>query len=196
MRAPGNILALDIAACTGWALDADDIDASDNPQFGSVKFPGSLGFRLLALEGWLTRFMTDRKVRTLAVEMPIPAMGNTTMENQLWAYGAHAIVRKVAAHKRVPVMVVAVQTWRVFFCGYAKAPFKNPDTGEIMAGRENANKRRKWIKDKTIAACRAKGWDPQDDNAADALGLLGYCLACFDPRNDLVDPSTYYAEAA
>lgn len=190
-----NILSLDIASVTGWALDADDVDSSDNPEYGSIKFAGSLGIRAFVFERWLERIVTDRRVTTLAIEAPIPASGNTNMDTQLWLYGAFVTARKFAAARKIPTMVVSVQTWRSFYTGYARAPNVDPETGEVLAGTRNAGKRRAWIKKKTVAKCREHGWNPEDDNAADALGLLTYCLACFDPKHGM-DPAELYAEAA
>lgn len=38
------------------------------------------------------------------------------------------------------------------------------------------------LKRLTIEACRRRGWEPENDDEADALGLLDYAVACWRPR--------------
>jgi len=77
--------------------------------------------------------------------------------------------------------VVGVGTWRSFFIGHARAPKSIP----------KPNDRRKWLKAKVMIECFNRGLEPKDDNAADALGLMFYCLSCLD--SNLED---FYLEAA
>ena len=36
----------------------------------------------------------------------------------------------------------------------------------------------------TVQMCKARGWDPRDNNAADALGILDYAAFRFGPKPD------------
>ncbi len=178
-----NFCALDLSSFCGYALDLDDVDASDNPEYGSVKFDGPIGMRAFVFEQWLERIIKDRRVTTIAIEGAVPVTRTTSLDAILWLRGTELIVRKVCAARKINLMVVNLSTWRSFFINI------QPPKGLSKYAR------RKWLKAMTIAQCHEMGLDPQDDNAADALGLLTYCLACFDPKNGM-DPNELYAEAA
>ncbi len=184
-----NLLALDLASCTGFARQNDH---EPQPEYGSHRFKGAIGSRALAFEDWLICNVHDDRVTHIAIEAPVPVMGNTNLDVLIWLYGAHTIVRKLAAKNNMRIAIVNVGTWRSFFTGHARAPKHDPKTGELL---ETPNNRRKWIKQATILECRSRGLDPLDDNAADAIGLLTYCRACLDPKNG-IDPADLYAEAA
>ena len=146
----------------------------------------------MAFENWLTHIVRARRICTIAIEGAVPVKGLTNLDVLLWLRGTELIVRKTVAANNMKLMIVGVGTWRSYFIGRAHAPKADSETGELL---DTPNKRRKWLKQRTIKRCRELSYDPQDDNAADALGLLEYCLACFDPKNGM-DPNELYAEAA
>lgn len=187
-----NLLALDLASTCGFALDADDIDTTDNPEYGSMSFDGGPGARALAFENWLTGVVKDRHICTIAIEAAVPVRGTTNLDALLWLRGSELIVRKIAAAHKLKLMIVGVGTWRSFFIGRAHAPKRAPNTGEAL---DTPAKRRKWLKQATMRECFNLGFHPRSDNESDALAILTYCLACFDPKNGM-DPNELYAEAA
>lgn len=62
---------------------------------------------------------------------------------------------------------VTTTSWRKAFIGVTKAPKEITD----------ANERRKWIKDKVLEECARRGLKPQNDNEADALGIMFWLLS-------------------
>jgi len=65
---------------------------------------------------------------------------------------------------------VAIQTWRGRFV--PGAPPKGLDQYH----------RRKWWKDRSIAACKLRGWNVSNSDEAEALGILDYALSEKDPH--------------
>lgn len=183
-----TILALDLALCTGWARSL----GPDASTYGSQRFSGALGTRALQFEDWLKVSIHEGCVESIAIEAPVPVRGTTNLDTLAWLLGAHVIVRKVAVEFDKRLIIVGVGTWRSFFIGFAHAPKKDPFTGRPLI---TSHIRRAYLKAATIKECKKRGFDPHDDNAADALGILTYCRACLDPANGM-DPKELYAEAA
>ena len=72
---------------------------------------------------------------------------------------------------KIDFAVISAGQWRSLFLGAEKAP-----PGLVK------HQRRKWLKDKAITACHSRGWIVEDNDAADALGILTFGVSAIDPR--------------
>ena len=156
-----RILALDLATATGWALWA----SWGEVEYGTVRLPKTgedVGRFLLAFEGWLAPRLTEWKVELVVFEMPILPQP-TQMATLRKLYGLAGVTEMVAIRAGVDVCEKNLSTIRKHFIGCGTGP-------------------REVMKRLTVEECRRRGWDPEDDNAADALALLDLagCLLCED----------------
>lgn len=153
-----GVLALDLATATGWAVWQPG-DAA--PRHGTCRLPKTgrdIGRFLHAFEGWLRPFLEAEAPWRVVFEAPILRAGQTDIATARKLMCLAGVTEMVAHRAEVPVFEQGNQDVRKHFIGNGKAP-------------------RKQAKDKTMRACRARGWHPRDDNAADALALLDYVAA-------------------
>jgi crossover junction endodeoxyribonuclease RuvC len=157
-----TILALDLAARTGWAFGAA-LDCS--PLSGSVRFakPGaSLGMVFSTCRTWVRDVALLHQPDVIVFESPM------TPE--------HMAGRTNAATIRLLVGLAAIVEEACFGRDVREA--KVIDIRRHFIG---SNPRRAEAKTRTIAACRRLGFSPVDDNAADALALWHYQATVFEP---------------
>ena len=149
---PMAMLALDLGTKTGWALRlADRTVTSGTVEFKNDRWQGG-GMRFLRFKQWLT-------------------------EVKQMAGGLDAVfVEEVRRHAGVDAahayggFLAHVTAW----CEHHAIPYEAVPVGTIKrhaTGKGNANK------DAMIEAARKRGFDPADDNEADALGLLDWAMA-------------------
>jgi Holliday junction resolvasome RuvABC endonuclease subunit len=149
----GNaILALDLGQKTGWAVrNTDGAIASGTVEFKPGRFEGG-GMIFLRFRAWLQE-----------VDETAGGIGGVFFEEvrrHLGTAAAHAY-GGFLAH---------LTAWAEAI----KLPYEGVPIGTIKrhaTGRGNAGK------NEVIAAVRAKGFTPADDNEADALALLDWALA-------------------
>lgn len=153
-RPPGSVpavLALDLGTRTGWALqDHDATLVSGTEEFRSDRWQGG-GMRFLRFKHWLTE-----------VKAPLGVLDSVFFEE------VHAHAGTDAAHIFGGFLAI-LTAW----CEHHSVPYEGVPVGTIkrfIAGKGNANK------DAVIAAVRARGFAPADDNEADALAILLWAL--------------------
>jgi len=159
MSYAGQILALDLAARTGWALGRP----GDMPASGSVRFAkegASMAAVLSGCRRWLGEFLDGHPTIQLVVfEAPLlPAFkkGKTTIVTIRQLMGLCGTVEELLYSRGTyDIREARVSDIRIHFLG------------------SNKHKREK-AKELTIMRCRHLGWHPDDDNAADALALWDY----------------------
>ena len=146
-----TILALDLGTQTGWALASRDGSITSGSQsFKPQRFEGG-GMRFLRFKRWLSEIHT--------------------MTNDIHAVYFEEVRRHAgvdAAHVYGGLMAT-LTTW----CEHRNIPYQGVPVGTIKThatGKGNAGK------DGVIAAMRAKGHLPCDDNEADALAILHWAL--------------------
>ncbi len=146
-----KVLALDLGTKTGWALHGQDqLITSGTVEFKNDRWQGG-GMRFLRFKQWLT-------------------------EIKQMAGGLDAVfVEEVRRHAGVDAahayggFLAHVTAW----CEHHQIPYEAVPVGTIKrhaTGKGNANK------DDMIVAARNRGFDPADDNEADALALLGWAM--------------------
>ena len=146
-----SILALDLGTRTGWASRIDGVVHSGVIDLSPRRFDGG-GVRFLRFRRWVTEWKAAAGTPELVVYEEVRAHRGTDA-CQIWG-GFLATLSAWCEHHEVPYQGVPVGTVK-----------------RHIAGKGNARK------DDVIAAVRALGFDPEDDNEADALAVLHWALA-------------------
>ena len=151
------IAALDLATKTGVAVGplggSPALWTLDLKSKSEAKFHAS---RLMQIQGLAHRLIAEHGVRFIAIEKPFVATHNN-WETTLLTIGLTANVLSWAERKGIPVDIFPSQTVAKHFTG----------SGKMKRDEKKAA---------ILAECRARGWDPNDDNQADAAAL--WDLAC------------------
>ncbi len=146
------VLALDLGANTGWALrSADGTITSGIVEFRNDRWQGG-GMRFLRFKQWLAE-----------VKQASGGLDAVFVEE----VRRHAGVDAAHAYGGFLAHVTA-------WCEHNAIPYEAVPVGTIkrhVTGKGNANK------EAVIAAVRGLGFDPADDNEADALAILDWALA-------------------
>lgn len=151
------IAALDLATKTGVAVGPPggrpELWTLDLKSHREVRFHAT---RMMRIQGLTHQLITTRSVTAIAIEKPFVAAHNS-WEVTLLTIGLTANVLSWAARKNIPVEIIPAQTVAKHFIG----------SGKLKRGDKKAA---------ILAECRARGWEPEDDNQADAAAL--WDLAC------------------
>lgn len=150
-RADRTLLALDLGTTTGWALHgADGLITSGTVSFRPGRFDGG-GMRYLRFTNWLAELGR--------LSGPIAA---------IWFEEVRRHAGTDAAHVYGGLMAT-LTAWAELH----GVPYEGVPVGTIKrfaTGKGNANKAA------MIAAARARGFSPADDNEADAIAILFWAL--------------------
>ena len=151
------VAALDLATKTGVAVGPcggrPELWTLDLKSKGEAKFHAS---RLMQIQALTHKLIAEHGVSAIVIEKPFVAAHNN-WETTLLTIGLTANVLSWAARKGVPVDIIPSQTVAKHFIG----------SGKMKRDEKKAA---------ILAECRARGWDPKDDNQADAAAL--WDLAC------------------
>jgi hypothetical protein len=146
-----SILALDLGTTTGWAIRNSRCRVlHGTAEFRSSRFEGG-GMRYLRFGKWLDQ--------TLDVTGGVDAVYFEEVRRHAGTDAAHvhggllATLTSWCEGCSIPYSGVPVGTWKRHACGKGNAS-----------------------KDDVIAAMRARGFEPVDDNEADALAVLLWAL--------------------
>ena len=146
-----TILALDLGSQLGWALLArDGLINGGSENFRPQRFEGG-GFRYLRFKRWLTEIKQSCD--------GIDAVFFEEVRRHAGVDAAHAY-GGFMAH---------LTAW----CEHHKIPYQGVPVGTIKkhaTGKGNASK------DEMIGAMRQRGFQPGDDNEADALAILLWAI--------------------
>ena len=147
-----TILALDLGTITGWALRGSDGHiTSGTESFRPQRFEGG-GMRFLRFKRWLTEL---KAVAGDIHELHFEEVRRHASTDAAHAYGG---------------FLATLTAW----CEHHQIPYQGVPVGTIKkhaTGKGNA------CKDDMVAAARAHGYAPFDDNEADALALLHWAMA-------------------
>lgn len=146
-----TFLALDLGTQTGWALSAIDQPITSGSEcFKPQRFEGG-GMRYLRFKRWLTEIKQTFD--------SIDAVYFEEVRRHVGVDAAHAYGGFLAT----------LTAW----CEHHQIPYQGVPVGTIKkhaTGKGNASK------DDMIAAVVKRGFNPADDNEADALALLHWAL--------------------
>ncbi len=138
-------LALDLGTQTGWAIDRAGQITSGTQSFKPGRYEGG-GMRFLRFQRWLD----ELHQLTQFSEVHFEEVRRHTSTDSAHVYGG---------------LLGQLSAW----CEQHSIPYAGVPVGTIkraIAGKGNASK------DEVIAAVRALGYAPRDDNEADALALM------------------------
>lgn len=165
------ILALDLATVTGWACGLP----GERPLSGSVRFGksspthGEIAANAIA---WMLGKLDDLKPTVIVYEQPLPPNftgGNTTLNTSMVLMGLPFLLSGIAYKLGIfNVASARVSDVRTFFLG---GNLKSAEAAKL-----------------TLQRCISLGFDPGDDNEADALAL--WCYQCALVRPELAHKLT------
>ena len=145
------ILALDLGTTTGWALRGHDgLITSGTVSFRPSRYDGG-GMRYVRFRAWLDQLADDAG--------PITAIHFEEVRRHVGTDAAHVFGGLLA------MLTAWAET--------AGVPYQGAPVGTIKrhaTGRGNAPKQ------DMIAAARARGFNPADDNEADAIAILLWAI--------------------
>ena len=145
------VLALDLGSLTGWALrGADGAITSGVQQFRPNRFEGG-GMAFLRFNHWLGELAESSGPITAVFFEEVRAHAGTIAAHVYGGFLAH--LEAWAEFRDVPYQGVPVGTIKRF-----------------IAGKGNADKQA------VIAAVKARGFTPADDNEADAIAILLWAI--------------------
>lgn len=149
----------------GWAVGSDEIDSV--PKWGVINLgqAGSNEGLMYELCAQRVRAMRDMGVQKIFFEKPIK-FPHDKIAGDMIKFGVPAIILHTCYLLKIPCAWVEVDDWRDRFHGTNKAP----------PGLTQQDARRQWWKETAISTCLQRGWIVDDDNAAEALGIMDYGL--------------------
>lgn len=152
-----SIMALDLGGVTGWACARPGAE----PVSGSHRIPGDRGdgFYFDHYSQWLADMLTVHAPRLLVYEAPVLTHGKTSIQTAFRLMGLAAITEAVAHRREIRRVETA-----------NNATVKKHVTGNGRAEKIDM-----------LEAMRRRGWEPRDEHAADALGVLLYAEAKHAP---------------
>jgi hypothetical protein len=168
MSYPSQILALDLAAKTGWALGYTK-DAI--PQSGTIRFAkegASMAAVFSACRLQLRDFLSmNPEIGLVVFESPMLPM--------------HMLGRTTKGTLRSLIGMAAVVEEMLYTIG--KYDVREARVSDVRSHFIGSNRHKRAVaKVMTIEACRRLGWAPGDDNEADALALWHYQAAILQPE--------------
>ena len=154
-----TILALDLGTTSGWALrDRTGRITSGSQSFKPQRFEGG-GMRYLRFGRWISEIQTSvSELQFLYFE----EVRRHVSTDAAHAYGG---------------FLATLTAW----CEHHGVPYQGVPVGTIKkhaTGKGNASK------DEMMAAVRARGYLPTDDNEADALALLHWAIQHHDAAQE------------
>lgn len=189
-----NLLVLDLATATGFCFGTE----AGPIEHGSFKLPstgGDIGSFLAAYRRWLSAAISRWAPDEIVFEMPILGQG-MALPVLRKLYGLCGLTELIAQDRHVKCGEANLLDIRRHFIGSHRAPKDvqcTPGCKAKSCGRCR-DLRRKWLKETTISMCRARGFRPGDDNAADALALFSFVQSTRNPTWELL--GTEIARAA
>ncbi|MBR0682763.1 hypothetical protein GXW74_19885 [Roseomonas eburnea] len=151
----GGVLALDLATRLGWAFGAPGRRA----QCGVVHLVGrEPGAVFAACVDAVADLLDLHQPSRIVAEAPLPVQAQTHGRTAEHQFGLHAVLLLLAYRRSLPASLVRADVARRSVLGRAR-----------FGGRSEA-------KEAVMAWCRGNGFDPADDNAADAMVLLHHAL--------------------
>lgn len=162
-------LALDESPnATGWAVGSTEGERPTWGVFRQLPWRDDEPERLAQFRDWLVETARYHGVTHLFYESPIDPRGlsfiksfDTTAKQSMQI----GIILMVAHDLKLTVAQVPIDSWRSRFMGATKVPGLKGDHA------------RKELKLMALKACALRGWYVEENDAADALGVLDYGLA-------------------
>jgi Holliday junction resolvasome RuvABC endonuclease subunit len=143
-----NVLAIDLGSKVGFAIENSGVIISGTQKLRHSK--NASGLRFLDFRRWLIETIETRSICNVFFERVYGHKGTDAAQ----VYGGFMYI-----------LAAVCEEMRIKCTGFPVGTIK-----KFMTGKGNATK------DEMIAAARSRGFDPVDDNEADALGILFLAL--------------------
>lgn len=156
-----NILTLDIATVTGWAFIGQGMIRPEAGTFRAAppKAPkDQLGVFMAGYKSNLIFVITLHKPHQIVFEAPFLGVGISPLTARK-LYGLQAITELIAHELDIPIRQATVGEIRKHFLGSGKH-------------------KRAEAKQRVMQECLNRGWDPKNQDEADAMALLSYAAFC------------------
>lgn len=150
-----NILALDLGTQTGWALSQSFETISGSVSFSTNRLAG-YGVRFLNFHNWLSEMLEKYAIDLVVFE---------DVRNHIGVYAARVYGGFLAQ------LTAICEDLGLDYQGYGVKTIK-----KFIAGNGSANKQM------VIEAVQNQGFNPIDDNEADAIALLLLTQSDYDPQ--------------
>ena len=158
-----GIYALDQNSWTGFAVErigGAPLCGSKIFPKASQRVPGSQG---LAFQIWLRQELQFYGPQLVIYETPLPPVRQSQTSTATVTMGFAYVIAIVCCALKIPLVTVSQGTWCKAFTGNGK--------------------RDKLTKGRVLNECARRGFDPPDDNASDALGILAYAVGLYHPAD-------------
>ncbi len=168
-----KILALDLSTNTGWAAG----EIGGRPLHGVIRLPSTkkdIGLFAQFFETEVRVLLAVQKPDRVVFESPI-LTGTTRLATLRKLYGLAYHTELICLQRDIPCSETHMQTARSTL-GFKQLPRSVKDKAA----------RRKHTKSEIMRLCRAMGWEPADDNEADALCIWNDACLAFKPRQSIL----------
>lgn len=161
MEFNGEILALDLARCFGWAEGRP----GETPRFGSDQFASSDAGQEEIFAGavkWLATRLMAFKPRIIVYEEPELfrlRSGKATKATIEVLFGLPAVIQGIGRRMGVPLIYKATPA----------------DVRRFFIGQRNL--KRELAKPAVVKECRRRGWDVRNDDEGDACATWAFMCA-------------------
>lgn len=158
MTDAGSIMALDLGGVVGWACAIP----GGEPTHGSHRLPGERGDAAYFdhFGSWLADMLTINSPRLLVYEAPILTGAKTHFQTAFRLMGLAAITLMIGHRREIRCVESA----------------NNASVKKRVLGNGRADKI------VMLDEMRRRGWEPRDEHAADALGVLLYAESKHCPK--------------
>jgi Holliday junction resolvasome RuvABC endonuclease subunit len=156
-----TVLGLDPSLSTGWAMGSTDPQAPF--RYGVKRLPNhgkSLGPTLDALISFLDGLLADYTPELVIYESPWLPAGGADVPMLRRLFSLHGAIEWVAHRRGISCYEVTPSEWRQSFFG----------------PHFHGKMRRAAAKDLAIEQAKRRGWRPETDDVADALGVMDHAL--------------------
>ena len=153
------VLALDLAGNTGWCLG----DSKERPIFGSIALPKTgtdVGRYLAAYHEWIVPKLKAEAPGRCVIEAPILPYKKSTVATARKLMGLAGHTEYVCHRMGVRCSEVGLQSIKLFLAGSGRAD-----------------------KEAMVKSARMYGFDVENHDQADAIGLWGFSVAKLCPRD-------------
>jgi Holliday junction resolvasome RuvABC endonuclease subunit len=158
-----HYLALDQAAGRiGYAIGSADMVEPILGAYRPLQAGARHGVLMGSVRDWLDGMLKAHRIHKLCFESPFVGFN-------VKGYGVVCkmigVIELVCDDHEISCVEVSPSEWRKTFIGCTRAPASIPKA-----------QRRAWLKGQAIGACRDRGWDVENDDEADAAGILNHVL--------------------
>jgi Holliday junction resolvasome RuvABC endonuclease subunit len=158
-----HYLALDQAAGRiGYAIGAANMVEPILGAYRPLKAGARHGVLMGSLRDWLDGMVKAHRIHKVCFETPF---GGRNLAVFAVVNKMIGVIELVCDDHEIGCVEVTSAEWRKSFIGCTRAPTAIPKA-----------QRRAWLKGQAIGACRDRGWQVENDDEADAAGILNHVL--------------------